>query len=242
MRTVVNATVSTVLTLKSHRRSLRHAHVQPFHCKGSHPLWWACSRAVHGKITVVLNRPIRCVIFIVYTHFTNLAGANKTWRAAVWSTSHYGLVRYETWPSSSNIHIIGKQYFRTQDWQTYETVLITHYPQNSGEKKGEILGNIYGACVNYATFRNNAPVLDVPATDVLKMAYHFIICIWNCTWFSNSKRSTTVYTKQQVFVSYSPNGNGFEIAYLEPNFFSSVQMCLHAYDACVYWHAICILQ
>jgi len=53
-------------------------HVQPFHCKGLHSLWWDCSRAVRGKIIVILNRPNHCVIFIVYAPFTNLVGASKT--------------------------------------------------------------------------------------------------------------------------------------------------------------------
>lgn len=56
----------------------RGMHVQPFHCKGPHPLWWDCSRAVRGKITVILNRLNQSVILVVYTQFRNLAGASNT--------------------------------------------------------------------------------------------------------------------------------------------------------------------
>jgi hypothetical protein len=51
-------------------------HVHPFHDKGQHSLLLACSRAASGKILVVLNRPNYCAIFILYTQFTNLAGAS----------------------------------------------------------------------------------------------------------------------------------------------------------------------
>jgi hypothetical protein len=80
-------------------------HVHPFHCKGPHSLWWDCSRAVRG------TSPPKslCNFHSIYTVYEFDPGKqNATWRAAVWSTGHYDLVRCETWPSSSNIRITGK--------------------------------------------------------------------------------------------------------------------------------------
>ena len=52
--------------------------LQAFHGKWSHPLLWAGSWAVCGKITVsgIFNRIYYCVIFIVYTQFTAAAAGS----------------------------------------------------------------------------------------------------------------------------------------------------------------------
>jgi hypothetical protein len=47
--------------------------VQTSYDKGPHPLMWACSWAARGKITIsgVPNCLKYCVIFVIYTQFTN---------------------------------------------------------------------------------------------------------------------------------------------------------------------------
>jgi len=49
--------------------------VQTFNDNGPHLLLWAVSRAAGAKVTAsgVPNRLIYCVIFILWTHFTNVA-------------------------------------------------------------------------------------------------------------------------------------------------------------------------
>jgi hypothetical protein len=49
--------------------------LQHFYGKGPHPLLWAGSRAESVKITIsgITNRLNYCVIFVLYTQFTNAA-------------------------------------------------------------------------------------------------------------------------------------------------------------------------
>ena len=63
--------------------------LQTSYGKGPHPLLWAGSRPAHGKITVSGMRNLLnyCVIYIVYTQFTNVAVGG--WISTAYSTQNF---------------------------------------------------------------------------------------------------------------------------------------------------------
>jgi hypothetical protein len=63
------------------RSKLYSMSTQPFYGKGPHPLLWDGSRAALGKTTVsgIPNCLNYCVIFIVYTWFTNVVTDHYWW-------------------------------------------------------------------------------------------------------------------------------------------------------------------
>ena len=68
-----------------------------FHSKGPHLLLWAGLQDACGKITVngIPNHSNYCVIFTVYTQFTNLSSGsiNTNWQAVGWRPMCYTLMK-----------------------------------------------------------------------------------------------------------------------------------------------------